>query len=158
MSNLALVAKATNTVVMLVADSGRLEIPGTKITVSPPQAGWETEDHILLPLERFSAPEGFQRIGSPSYVVGETVVERYEVEAIPQEVETIFKADIWRRCTDDEAVALDGALKNASVRLQWLWRDAQYLRSDDELFPIILHTAIGLFGDVRAAAILFGGN
>lgn len=67
---------------------------------------------------------------------------------------TLFKADIWRRCTNDEATKLDTALSQQPVRLRRMFNDATLLRSDDELFSTIQSAVTQLLGDSRATDIL----
>ena len=66
----------------------------------------------------------------------------------------IAKADIWRRVTDAEAVLLDALLNAQPVRLRRMWEDAQYLSTDDDLFPQVEAALVGLFGAPRTAELL----
>lgn len=52
-----------------------------------------------------------------------------------------FKADVIRRCTDDEADALDAALANASSKLRRLYNDIIHIDHSAAEFPV-LHDAI----------------
>ena len=67
---------------------------------------------------------------------------------------TVYKGDIWRRCSDAEAAQLDGAIVSQPVRLRRLFDDAQFLRSDDELFGRIRGAVTQMLGATRAAVIL----
>ena len=67
---------------------------------------------------------------------------------------TIFKADIWRRATDEEAEAMDAMLAAQPVRLRNIFRDAQTLSSDDELYPTLLAGLTQIVGAERAAELL----
>lgn len=66
----------------------------------------------------------------------------------------VYKADIWRRATDDEAEAMDAMLDSQPVRLRRMWADAVHLQSDDELFATIDAALIAQFGVTRAAELL----
>lgn len=66
----------------------------------------------------------------------------------------IYKADIWRRATDDEAVTMDTMLNSQSVRLRRMWADAVNLSEDDELFPVIHAALAAEFGEERAEELL----
>lgn len=66
----------------------------------------------------------------------------------------VFKGDIWRRCTDDEAATLDAALSQQPVRLKRLFNDATLLQSDDELFGAVQQAVSQLLGPDRAAIVL----
>lgn len=67
---------------------------------------------------------------------------------------TVYKADIWRRCTDAEADKLDTAIRAQPVRLRRLFDDATNLRSDDELFGQISGAVVQMIGAERAAVVL----
>lgn len=74
---------------------------------------------------------------------------------LPLPVRTrIFKADIWRRATDAEAVTIDAALQAQPVRLRRLWDDAQWLETTDELYPSLQAAFVAAFGAARAAELL----
>jgi hypothetical protein len=66
----------------------------------------------------------------------------------------IAKADIWRRCTDAEAVTLDTLLNAQPIRLQRMWADAQFLSTGDEMFSAVETALITAFGATRAAQLL----
>ena len=74
--------------------------------------------------------------------------------APPPPPRVIAKADIWRRCTDAEAVTLDAMLKSQPIRKQRMWADSQYLSTDDDEFPAIETEFINAFGAARAAELL----
>jgi hypothetical protein len=65
-----------------------------------------------------------------------------------------YKADIWRRSTDEEAEALDSALTEAPVRLRRLWDDSQLLMHEAEEFPYLRASVIAVVGEDRADALL----
>ena len=81
-----------------------------------------------------------------------------EIAAIPPEPppspRRIAKADIWRRSTDAEAVTIDYLLNSQPVRLRRMWEDAQYLSTDDDLFPNVEAALVQAFGASRAAELL----
>lgn len=64
------------------------------------------------------------------------------------------KADIWRRCTDDEGATLDGLLKARPARLQRLWTDSAYLDHADAEYANVLAAVTAALGAARAAVIL----
>jgi hypothetical protein len=66
----------------------------------------------------------------------------------------IAKADIWRRATDAEAVTLDALLNAQPVRLRRMWADAQFLSTDDDLYPSVESALTTAFGAARAAELL----
>jgi hypothetical protein len=66
----------------------------------------------------------------------------------------IAKADIWRRCTNSEAEAVDSLLNAQPIRLQRMWADAQYLSTADELFPAVQTALSQAFGSERASQLL----
>jgi len=66
----------------------------------------------------------------------------------------IYKADIWRRATDAEAVTIDAQLNAQPVRLRRMWQDSQMLSTSDEMYPIIKTAFIAAFGRARADVLL----
>jgi hypothetical protein len=66
----------------------------------------------------------------------------------------IAKADIWRRCTEPEAETLDTLLNAQPVRLRRMWADAQFLSTDDDMFPAVQAALATAFGATRAAELL----
>lgn len=65
-----------------------------------------------------------------------------------------YKADIWRRCTDDEANLLDQALQVAPVRLRKLFEHALHVSHDDAQFAMLQQAITATLGAERAAVIL----
>lgn len=72
---------------------------------------------------------------------------------VPQTAIT-FKKDIWQRCTEEEAEALNAALLMAPLRQRKMFEDAQYLSHGDDLFPAVRAAVEAACGFDRAAAIL----
>lgn len=66
----------------------------------------------------------------------------------------IYKADIFRRATEDEAEAMTAALSQASARLQGIFAGAQMLSTDDPDFPMIRAGIIAAVGETRADQLL----
>ncbi len=69
-----------------------------------------------------------------------------------------FKADLWRRATDEEAVQMDEALHELPVRLRRMYEDSQHIGHGDEFFPALSEGLIGLFGEARASELLLASN
>lgn len=65
-----------------------------------------------------------------------------------------YKADIYRRCTDAEADAIEMALAAAPVRQRRLFESAMYLDHSDEAFAFIQEALVGMFGQKRADELL----
>ena len=65
-----------------------------------------------------------------------------------------YKSDVWRRCTDDEAVTLDAALEAAPVRMRRLWSDCTILEHEDPDFADLRAQMEAVFGVTRTAEIL----
>ena len=65
-----------------------------------------------------------------------------------------YKADIWRRATDEEAVTLDAALKAAPLRLQRLFDGATRLVHDDPDFGSLKVGIAQAVGQARADELL----
>jgi len=66
----------------------------------------------------------------------------------------LYRADLYRRCTDDEADAIDAALANQPTRIRRIFESAVTFRSDDEMWSLLHDAAVGLFDDKRAAVLL----
>ena len=66
----------------------------------------------------------------------------------------IYKADLWRRATDAEAVTIDQALADQPVRLRRLFDDATFLDPTDPEFAAFRAGFIAAFGEARAAELL----
>lgn len=64
------------------------------------------------------------------------------------------KADLWRRCSDDEADTLSAALEQAPARLRGIYQDALYLDPADPDYPMIRDAIVSAFGETRAAELL----
>jgi hypothetical protein len=100
------------------------DIPGIG-RASPPTAGWEDYGFRILPVTDADAPEvGKQRVGPPSYSLGDdVVVETFEVEDIPppivltlEEKFTLFlnNSGMTRTELRDELGIVGGTLTQAS--------------------------------------------
>lgn len=76
------------------------------------------------------------------------------IDLSPSAPAITYKADIWRRCTDEEAASIDQALKAAPIRQRRLFEDAQYLDHADEAFAFAHDALVSLFGEPRADALL----
>lgn len=64
------------------------------------------------------------------------------------------KADLFRRCTDDEAEAIEAALQALPVRKRRIFEGAQYVSSADPDFDELRVGLVTLFGAERAAELL----
>lgn len=65
-----------------------------------------------------------------------------------------FKADIWRRATEQEAEAIEAMLSQQSARIRGLWYDSSYILHTDELFQLAWDNAVQAFGEGRAGELL----
>lgn len=68
----------------------------------------------------------------------------------------VYRSDLYRRCTEDEAEKIDAALAQQPIRLRQIFGSVVTFRSDDELWPTLQTAAEGLFGKERAAELLAG--
>ena len=66
----------------------------------------------------------------------------------------LFKAEVWRRCTDSEAALLDAALNSQPVRLRRMWDDATFISSTDELYNTLKAGITAIIGAKRAGELL----
>jgi len=72
----------------------------------------------------------------------------------PAQVRRIYKADIWRRATEEEAAVMDNLMKAATPKWRWIWADSMYLQSDDEAFSRVESALKTAFGEKRTAELL----
>ncbi|WP_424138153.1 hypothetical protein [Roseomonas chloroacetimidivorans] len=76
-------------------------------------------------------------------------------EAPPSEaIVRTLKSDIWRRCTDEEAEALEAALNAAPVRLRRLFDDSTILESNWPEYEALRSGIVQAVGEERAAELL----
>ncbi|WP_424140255.1 hypothetical protein [Roseomonas chloroacetimidivorans] len=76
-------------------------------------------------------------------------------EAPPSEaIVRTLKSDIWRRCTDEEAEALEAALNAAPVRLRRLFNDSTILESNWPEYEALRSGIVQAVGEERAAELL----
>lgn len=69
-------------------------------------------------------------------------------------VTIVYRSDLFRRCTDDEADKIDAALDQTSTRMRNLFASVQVFRSDAPEWQLLHDTAVSLFGADRAAVLL----
>lgn len=111
-------------------------IPGNCVTVEPPsfsegqQARWTGAAWVI---EAASAPPAPDASPSPT---------------------RLYKASLWRRLTDDEAVTLDAALSASPTRLRRIFDAAQFLDTADADFPALRFGIVAALGEQRAAEVL----
>jgi hypothetical protein len=91
--------------------------------------------------------------GRSRLVNGQVVTTTAEPTEIIRESIT-YKADIWRRVTDEEAEIIDATLNTLPVRKQRLYNDAQFISHSDEMFTELMAGFVAAFGEERAEEIL----
>lgn len=84
---------------------------------------------------------------------GKKLVAATPLPAAPASVIT-YKADLYRRCTDEEAEAIEVALAGAPVRQRRLFESAQFLNHADPVFATMHEAMVGMFGAERADELL----
>lgn len=65
-----------------------------------------------------------------------------------------YKADLYRRTTEQEAEAIEMALAAAPVRQRRLFESALHLDHSDEAFAFAQEALVGMFGKKRAGELL----
>lgn len=68
------------------------------------------------------------------------------------------KADIYRRCTDEEAEALHAALLSAPIRLQGIFSGATMINTGDDYYPALRAGIVAALGETRADEVLAPSN
>ena len=110
-------------------------------------------------------PGGCVLDAPPAFAEGERARRdggTWVIEPIPQPVSEpeeqpatrLAKADLWRRVTDAEAVALDTALAEAPARLRRLFEAATYLDAADADYPALSAGITAALGEERATQVL----
>lgn len=66
----------------------------------------------------------------------------------------VSKADMWRRCTDEEAELLYADLRNAPAKYQAIFDGASVIDIRDDFFPILEGVVKNRVTDERAAELL----
>lgn len=66
----------------------------------------------------------------------------------------IAKDAIWRRATDAEAEAMEGALAAQPIRIRRIYEGATHIESGDQLFELLQTALVAMFGEPRAAELL----
>ncbi|MBS0257267.1 MAG: hypothetical protein JSR13_06070 [Proteobacteria bacterium] len=92
--------------------------------------------------------------GQRKWVDGEIVKVDQDLPSPPENVAVLYPTDLWRRMTDAEVSAVEAVMVTQSSRIQRIFNAATEYRSDDELWPLLMQIAQGLFGEARAAEIL----
>jgi hypothetical protein len=65
-----------------------------------------------------------------------------------------IKADIWRRCTDEEAETLSNLLAALPAKKRNLYNDCNFLAHDDPFFDELATAVIHAIGEERASEVL----
>lgn len=85
---------------------------------------------------------------------GKKLVPAQPLPVAPTRPVITYKADLYRRCTDAEADAIEIALAGAPVRQRRLFESAQYLDHSDPIFATMHEALVGMFGAERADVLL----
>ena len=64
------------------------------------------------------------------------------------------KATFWRRCTDDEADAIDDAINIQPTKWRRIFNDATILDLDDPMMTVMRETMVRVFGEDRTDVLL----
>lgn len=95
--------------------------------------------------------------GEPVALSGDELTDYLDrLENPPKPVTTVrtYKADIWRRCTDEEADTLEAMLATQPTRLRRIFESAQHIDHGDDDFPTLKAGVESALGVERAAKIL----
>lgn len=119
------------------------------------------EDHVEITMDdgsvcydQSSLPSDTAiRSALDEWVAAGGVIEAFVPPAPPAKTR-IYKATIWRRCTDAEFSAIKQAISATPERIQAIFNDAVYLDTGDELYPMVLSGAEQAVGAERAAELL----
>ncbi|MFC5509263.1 hypothetical protein [Bosea massiliensis] len=103
--------------------------------------------------------DGDEPLWTAALIAAAKLGNKLKLEPAPEAVDPppltrLAKADLWRRCTDEEAEVLHNALSQAPFRLRLIFEAAQYLDSTDPDYPALRAGVVAALGEVRAAIIL----
>ena len=130
-------ANAEQTMVDVRVIFPHIDMTARNYTAAQSDPGWEHSEEI------------FARV-----VAGEFgPVAPYQPPNLPVKTK-LFKADVWRRCTDAAATLLDAALNSQPVRLRRMWDDATFILSTDELYSTLKAGITAIIGAKRAGELL----
>lgn len=73
---------------------------------------------------------------------------------VPEIVGKTYKADIWRRATDEEAATIDAQISAQPIKLRNLFRDCDHLSHADPYFSALKAGFVAAFGQKRADELL----
>lgn len=80
------------------------------------------------------------------------------LEPVPEPVvivySRLYKATMWKRCTESEYAAIQTELNKVSLRIQAILSDATYLDQNDEMYYMVMAGAIAAVGEERALELL----
>lgn len=65
-----------------------------------------------------------------------------------------YKTDIWKRVTEQEAEALDEALKAAPAKQRRMWEDSLSVEHSSDYYLLLKTQMVEAFGESRAGEIL----
>ncbi len=120
---------------------------GSSISTAPTYEPGECE--IACTPEQYENPKGWALDG------GELRASEAVPDPTPPAPPVItYKADIYRRCTDEEADAIEMALAAAPVRKRRLFESALHLDHSDEAFAFARDALVEMFGETRAGELL----
>ena len=99
--------------------------------------------------EQFAEPKKW------AWADGELQPIEPEPDPVPPPAPVItYKADLYRRTTEEEAEAIEMALAAAPVRQRRLFESALHLDHSDEAFAFAQEALVGMFGKKRAGELL----
>lgn len=96
-------------------------------------------------------PDGAAEMTEPAFYSDLSAATASSSPAAPA---ITFKADIYRRCTNEEADAIETALNALPTRQRRLFEESQYLSHGDESYTALSTAAVELFGQERADELL----
>lgn len=131
----------------------RVDTAGRAVEVVQVPDGMTPADLMHPDLAAMCHPRGDAEIGWTRAGDG-TWQPPAEPEVPPPGPTITSKADLFRRCTDAEAEAIETALMSLSVRKRRIFEGAAYIASDDPDFDDLRTAAVEMFGEARAAELL----
>lgn len=75
-----------------------------------------------------------------------------------QEAYFVYKTDVWRRTTEEEAEVLDERIQNSSTKRRRMWEDSRSIEHDSDYFLVLRDQMVEAFGEKRTDELLYPSN
>ena len=99
-------------------------------------------------------PEGSREVPAPENAEQIWKNNKWSAPPVFATKTKVYKATIWKRCTDQEYTAIQSVINQTAPRIQAIFADATYLDQNDEMYYMIMAGAVAAVGEERAIELL----